>query len=117
MINCGFWFFNLNTQSDCGFDSHLMCIFPKAILCCIAAVSTVIYIICSCGDLILIYTICTNSFELLQLPHDTKFWKRKTLSNLGKQTSFTNILPSQIDSLKVSNVNYCKFANIFFAKT
>ena len=24
--DCGFWFFNLNVQIDCGFDSHLMCV-------------------------------------------------------------------------------------------
>ena len=44
----------------------------------------------------------------------TKFWWEKTLANLAKQTSFNQPISR---FAKVANVSYCKFANIFFAKT
>ena len=40
--------------------------------------------------------ICMCKQYCLQLPYSAKWWRGKTLVNLVKQTSFANILPSQI---------------------
>ena len=44
----------------------------------------------------------------VQLLYSAKLWQGKTLVNLVKQSSFTNILPNQIPI--VTNGSYCKFA-------
>ena len=51
----------------------------------------------------------------VQLLYSAKLWQGKTLVNLVKQSSFTNILPNQIPI--VTNGSYCKFAKISLAKT
>ena len=50
----------------------------------------------------------------LTVLYSTKIWQGETLANLAKRTPFANILPS---FTKVANVSYCKFTNIFLAKT
>ena len=53
-----------------------------------------------------------------ELLYSTKFWRRKTLANLAKRTSFANILPRFTKvCMYVANVSYFKFTNIFLTKT
>ena len=55
---------------------------------------------------------------IIKVLYSVKFLQGETLANLAKRMPFANILPKPNSRFtKVANVSYCKFANIFLAKT
>ena len=64
---------------------------------------------------VLLHICYANNYIL----YSAKLWQGKTLTNLAKQSSFANILPNLIPDwlYLVTNGSYCKFTNVFLAKT
>ena len=81
----------------------------------------IIHHYCKCFLVITPYWFISFSWHHHIIPYSRKLWQGETLGTLAKWMSFPNILPAKLQIhwkwFNVKGLRYCKFANVFLAKT